>query len=239
MIKLEQSTTYEPLSRAEKHDFIILLRKEGFTDEEIHSILSAMIDALHKDKLTEDIFIDNSRNPRSDEYDEYLTKHINGVLKSWNEQLRPYLESKLTDSDAFLPDYNENDLNDIESQIKEHDKSKYDSDEYDAYLNWFYPTDDFPKDPEEFNRAWLHHQHHNPHHWQHWCLIRDEDSNDIVKLEMPFNYICEMLCDWSSFKYMYEGSTARKWFYDNEDNILLNSNTKELVVKILDECDGL
>ena len=119
------------------------------------------------------------------------------------------------------------------SQINKHDESKYSPEEYDAYAEYFYGEDnDNEETLEEFNRAWLHHQHNNPHHWQHW-LLREDDGN-IIALEMPFEYACEMIADWWAFSWkknnLYE---IFDWYEKNSEKQVLNANTKELIEKIL------
>ena len=122
----------------------------------------------------------------SEKYDEYLNNHINAV----NECYRLLTRKELRD-------YNSN--------IITHDKSKYYNDEYDAYDEYFYPSDgskvgEDPKRKEAFQYAWLHHQNTNPHHWQYWVLIQDDGTTK--PMNIPEKYIKEMIADWSSFAYL-------------------------------------
>lgn len=51
---------------------------------------------------------------------------------------------------------------------------------------------------------------------------------------MPFEYICEMLCDWSSFQFIFDPkSTANKWYKDNKNNMILFDNTRKEVERLL------
>lgn len=165
-------------------------------------------------------------NPRSNEYDDYLNTHISGVIRAWDEILEPGLLYDLNDHDMTVED-----LSSIRSIISEHDTSKYESDEYDAYCNYFYPSDGFEKDEHEFNRAWLLHQKRNPHHWQYWILIRD--NGDLEPMDMPIEYICEMLCDWHSFTLRDSKSTAYKWWNDNKDKMVLSKNTIDCIESMI------
>lgn len=79
--------------------------------------------------------------------------------------------------------------------------------------------------------AWLHHQNTNPHHWQYYVLIRDNSKTTL--LDMPFEYICEMLCDWHSFSKKDPTSTATNWYSKNKDRIMLSDNTRQVVEKLL------
>jgi len=73
-----------------------------------------------------------------------------------------------------------------------HDLSKYLPSEYKYYMRYYSLWDETVK--AEFDIAWNKHQNRNKHHWQYWILI--EDNWSIKPLEMPKEYIKEMLCDW-------------------------------------------
>ena len=159
-----------------------------------------------------------------DKYIDYIKRHQAGVLKSWKNILYPAL---LTESD-----YDVELLTDIEILINCHDESKFKSDEFDAYCDYFYPSEENAKDEEAFNKAWFLHQRRNPHHWQYWCLI--EDSGKIIPLDMPVKYICEMLCDWSSFQFVVDkNSTANNWYQKNKNKMVLSDSTRQTVEELL------
>lgn len=162
-------------------------------------------------------------NYRKQEYDQYLSEHINNVKRSWEEILYPQL---LTDSDLTVSDFTK-----ISRTIDEHDISKYDNEEYTAYCNYFYPTEDCSKDEDEFNKAWLHHQKSNPHHWQYHVVIKD--SGKLVPIDMSLEYIMEMLCDWHSFSAKDPKSTAYDWYSKNKSKMILSKNTKEIIEKYI------
>jgi hypothetical protein len=121
----------------------------------------------------------------------------------------------------------------LTTQINWHDVSKYLKDEYDAYDNYFYGKKT-EKVKTEFNYAWLHHIHNNPHHWQHWVLVNDEDGTHA--LEMPREYVIEMICDWWAFSHksgnLYE---IFDWYKSHKENMILHEKTKKLVEEILDK----
>lgn len=159
-----------------------------------------------------------------DKYIDYIKRHRAGVLKSWKNILYPAL---LTESD-----YDVELLTDIEILINCHDESKLKSDEFDAYCDYFYPSEENAKDEEAFNKAWFLHQRRNPHHWQYWCLIKD--SGKIIPLDMPVKYICEMLCDWSSFQFVVDkNSTANNWYQKNKNKMVLSDSTRQTVEELL------
>ena len=102
-------------------------------------------------------YIRASSNLRQSEYNEYLMKHINGVKTAWREILYPAI---LTESEEDVDQ-----ITKIADLVSNHDKSKYQKDEYDAYLNYFYPDRNNKKDSNAFDAAWLLHQKRNPHHY--------------------------------------------------------------------------
>ena len=159
---------------------------------------------------------------RREEYEAYLKQHIDGVKKAYEK----FKDVLLTESDLTVED-----LTNLENQISLHDASKYEDEEFYPYLYHFYPSQAGADDEMEYDKAWNHHQKSNPHHWQYWILQKDSGEQKI--LDMPENYIIEMLCDWSSFQYKNPESTANKWYNDNKDKMLLSENTKMIIEKYL------
>ena len=160
-------------------------------------------------------------NSREGEYFEYLNNHVSGVQDTWRLILSPVVAELYPDS-----------YGDAERSIAQHDASKYDEEEFDAYCNYFYPTDDCPKDEVEFDYAWLHHQKVNPHHWQYWVLIRDE--GEIVPMDMPVSEIVNALCDWHSFSRRDPSSTAYTWYMKNRSKMILSDNTKKIIDELIE-----
>ncbi len=121
----------------------------------------------------------------------------------------------------------------------EHDASKSKPDEYEAYDAYFYGGNRSYAVVQAFQRAWLLHIHRNPHHWQHWVLINDDPGEGEVLLEMPYNYIIEMICDWWAFSWA-EGDLSEifSWYDEHKDYIKLNPKTRETVEDILWELRG-
>lgn len=168
----------------------------------------------------------------SKEYDLYLVEHKRNVCNgfSWIRINLPEIIS-----DEITETYNHMGV-DLEQQIIfSHDASKTDKDEYDAYDAYFYGGNRSYEVVQQFNFAWLMHIHKNPHHWQHWVLITDnpEDGGEVI-LEMPYNYIIEMICDWWSFSWktgnLYE---IFNWYNEHKDWIKLHDSTRKIVEKIL------
>ncbi len=134
-----------------------------------------------------------------------------------------------------------------------HDVSKFRRDEFMPYARSFYGPQ-YPKlhdisgdarnraldsghykekVREDFDVAWLLHQHRGPHHWQHWVLR--EDSGKVKFLEMPERYRIEMICDWKGAgRAMGKGNDVRDWYLKNAANIQLHPVTQMWVEQQLD-----
>lgn len=163
----------------------------------------------------------------SKQYDDYLKQHIANVSKGYN-WLRTNLSHLLI---GGIPD--------IDRQISEHDRSKYIPDEYDAYDVYFYGKEKTPEVEKNFQLAWLQHIHRNPHHWQYWVLIHDDPDEGETIMEMPYNYIIEMICDWWAFSWN-KGDLSEifSWYEEHAAYIKLAPGTRAIVEDILWELRG-
>ena len=159
----------------------------------------------------------------STQYDNYLGQHRANVAQGYY-WIRDNLPELLKDGPY-----------DLEHQICfAHDESKEDIEEYNAYDAYFYGGNRSYAVVQAFNKAWLHHIHHNPHHWQYWILIHDEPKEDMTILEMPYNYILEMICDWWAFSWK-SGKLDEifKWYDEHKDYIKFHDKTRKIVEDIL------
>lgn len=163
----------------------------------------------------------------SKEYDLYLQEHKENVVKGlkWFKTNFPKVLAPIEN------------LGDLEWQIElSHDHSKYSPGEYDAYDAYFYGKNRSYDVVRRFNYAWLRHIHNNPHHWQYWVLINDDPNEGEVVMDMPYNYIIEMICDWWSFSWKNENLTEIfKWYEDHKDYIKLSPKTRRIVEDILSD----
>lgn len=152
-------------------------------------------------------------------YDDYLREHIANVGKAWvwmrdNLAVSPVLEAE------------------VENLVRMHDISKTKRDEYRAYDDYFYVGNRSARVVRDFNKAWLKHIHRNPHHWQHWVLIHDDEPMEA--LEMPLEYVYEMIADWWSFSF--KSGNLREifsWYEKHGPGMILHPKTKNLVEDIL------
>jgi hypothetical protein len=116
-------------------------------------------------------------------------------------------------------------------RIITHDLSKYLPSEWYAYLEYFY-GEKTEKAKEDFDKAWLLHQRRNKHHWQYWLLNKDDGS--VVPLEMPQEYVKEMVADWVGAGRAITGKTeVFAWYSKNKHNIVLHDKTREAVEDLL------
>ena len=159
------------------------------------------------------------------QYDEYIEEHKSNVWEAfdWLHTNIP----ELTDEDTW---------HEAERLCAwMHDDSKYDKAEYDAYDAYFYGGNKSYEVTQEFNKAWLHHIHENKHHWQHWVLINDDPNNGEIILDMPNEYIIEMICDWWSFSFK-KGDLHEifKWYDEHKDYMKLSDRTRSKVAHALE-----
>ena len=180
----------------------------------------------------------------SRQYDSYLAEHRSNVYRGYLWILANIGEKELDD---ILPEIK---YPEMMIQMKCHDASKDTLDEYDAYDRYFYGTGFGPagKAPEvkrDFHEAFLKHIHRNPHHWQYWVLIHDDDESGgvdgVEPLDMPDDYILEMICDWWSFswKKLNEGEEDGlkeifNWYEKGKDSIRMSNKTRQKTEKLLD-----
>lgn len=158
------------------------------------------------------------------QYDNYLEQHRENVAKGFR-----WLEENIPGVIVNKPNAEWN-------VVYNHDASKNEPDEYEAYDAYFYGNNKSYAVMQAFNEAWLKHIHRNPHHWQHWVLINDDPKNGEIILEMPYEYIIEMICDWWAFSWnkgnLYE---IFNWYNEHKDYMKLAPLTRKTVEKILDE----
>lgn len=161
----------------------------------------------------------------SAKYDEYLIEHKKNVAKAY--------EWIAKNCPEIFPDDQFKSI--VEWQcVNAHDESKYDREEYAAYDAYFYGNNRSYEVCDEFDKAWLRHIHKNPHHWQYWVLLNDEKELGHKYLEIPLNYIIEMICDWWSFSWktgnLYE---IFDWYIKHRDNMQISYISQTKIEEIL------
>ncbi|MFA5572156.1 MAG: DUF5662 family protein [Candidatus Bathyarchaeia archaeon] len=102
------------------------------------------------------------------------------------------------------------------------------------------------KKPQQFMRAWLHHQNSNDHHWEYWiprtghnrCEVPYPDN---MAMEMSEGAIMEMVADWLGAARAYTGKWPMpgekwEWWDANWDKVRarLHVKTKDRIVDIME-----
>lgn len=162
----------------------------------------------------------------SKKYDEYIDEHKENVYKAyqWLERNLPeiFISEEFKVECRYLCEH-------------AHDQSKYEEEEYIAYDLYFYGGNKSYEVVQNFNKAWLHHIHNNPHHWQYWVLINDNPNEGEIIIDMPDEYIIEMICDWMSFSFKKGDINELFSFYESRSKYMkLSDNTRKKVEDILD-----
>lgn len=106
-----------------------------------------------------------------------------------------------------------------------HDLSKFLPSEYKAYAEKFFSGDYAYKYFEvenNFEKAWLFHQHRNKHHWDYWVNSKN------IPIEMPLKYVKQMVADWNGMSRKFGGST-KEYFEKNKDKMILHEKTIERI----------
>lgn len=88
-----------------------------------------------------------------------------------------------------------------------HDLSKYGKTEFKVSARHFTGTRspvDTEKDIYGYSFAWQHHKGHNPHHWEYW--IDNVGTYENTPIEIPMEYVIEMICDWVGAGIVYSGN---------------------------------
>ena len=179
------------------------------------------------------------------EYNQYIIEHKAAVVKGWVWMKENLLEKLKDYVQQTYPNTGEEDIGsyfpllpmaDVDYLIQHHDESKYNPDEYYPYDAYFYGGNKSHAVVENFHKAFLLHMHRNPHHWQFWVLTSDNAGEPERLIEMPLNYIFEMICDWWSFSWRKDDLTEIfKWWDEHKDHIHLHKRSRATVEKILGE----
>ena len=167
---------------------------------------------------------------KEEEYLDYINTHKANVKKAWDiikEFDNPYIQ---------------NNLYDLDRNIKDHDNSKYDDEEFEYYRKKYFPIND-----DEANEVmdkiqdifWLHYSK-NPHHWEYWLdenkeLDYTKHNEDNIDNTIMMAYI-EMFCDWASFGLKQDNPReVRSWYINEKPKMTLFPAEQEVLEDILEE----
>lgn len=94
-----------------------------------------------------------------------------------------------------------------------HDLSKFLPSEFFLYARTFYTQEGTSTfvDSIEFDKAWLLHQRRNKHHHNYWTYV--DDSGVIHSVDIPDEYLLEMIADWLAMERSVPGSSSAASYY--------------------------
>ena len=122
---------------------------------------------------------------------------------------------------------------DLYDRIKNHDNSKYEIEEFDAYRKNYYPVNKEEKElnKEDFEKAWKHHYESNRHHWQ--CRQFDNCKDNKLSKEQILDCL-ENVCDWMAVGYD-KGNRPYQFYETIKDKIKLPKAEQDFMKKVIYE----
>lgn len=130
-----------------------------------------------------------------------------------------------------------------------HDLSKFSVKEFYAYAQYFFPDPEMKicvftsnimaeeehkqkmKVKNDFDYAWLHHQHKNKHHWNYWVI----DQYNCKALQIPEKYVKEMVCDWKAMSKVLKDNTALEYYNQSKEFLIIHDETKKYIEYLLED----
>ena len=122
---------------------------------------------------------------------------------------------------------------DLYDRIKNHDNSKYEIEEFDAYRKNYYPVNKEEKElnKEDFEKAWKHHYESNRHHWQ--CRQFDNCKDNKLSKEQILDCL-ENIWDWMAVGYD-KGNRPYQFYETIKDKIKLPKAEQDFMKKVIYE----
>ena len=173
---------------------------------------------------------------KEEEYRNYIITHIENVKKAYDRIVKPLIEDEFTGKQ----------IKDLEHNLEIHDADKSIPFMFDAYRRDHYPINDKEKEDaeEDYDIAWGYHKHNNPHHWEYWLNNNGDYALDPDLDAMKVAY-AEMFCDWLSFGFRKEDTSAtgestefETWYNEAKENIKIHPELQEWyddkITKIID-----
>ena len=160
--------------------------------------------------------------------------------KKEKEYLNYIYNHKLNIEDAFMEMVMCPDLDwigwdfyhtDLYERILEHDNSKYDKEEFNAYRKNYYPVDKEEKElnQDDFELAWKHHWESNRHHWQ--CRQYDICPDDKLTKSQILDCL-ENICDWLAIGYV-KGDRPYQFYNQIKEEINIPKAEKDFMEKVI------
>ena len=115
-----------------------------------------------------------------------------------------------------------------------HDNSKFGIEEFVSSARYFQghrSPIDAEKEDIGYSKAWQSHKGRNKHHWQYWV---DWERGQLYAIEMPIEYVVEMVCDWVGAGKAYNKekwtiNEVRNWYEKEKDVMILHEKTRKFI----------
>lgn len=184
-----------------------------------------LLESINSNLLKESVY-----DEKVEEYMDYIFTHKFNVEKAWDIV-------KTIDNP-----YIQNNLEVLDKNIKEHDNSKYEDEEFEQYRKKYYPIDDDEANEviDTIENTFKLHYSKNPHHWEYWLddnkdLDYTKHCDDNIDNNVMIAYI-EMLCDWASFGLKKdEPRELRTWYISEKPKMTLFKAEQEQLEDIMEE----
>ena len=159
------------------------------------------------------------------EYQKYIYNHKMNMLKAFNE----FLDGDSPLFKEFI--INEDNLRKLWGRVLDHDISKYDEEEFDAYRKNFFPIDEIERTNNlpAFEKAWKHHYTVNDHHWE----SRQNYPENLLDIDTKMACV-ENVLDWLAMGYQY-GNRPYEYYEKNKDKINLPKIQKDYIERLIYE----
>lgn len=214
------------------------LRNMGLIDklrERFYDLESQEL-TLEKKKVEEHYvpseYSDEDIKAKEQEYREYIATHIANVHNAYNRIVMQFVEDKYKSA--------------LETNLNNHDKDKSQPFIFDAYRRNHLPVEDKEKEDadEDYEIAWFYHKKNNPHHWEYWLDSNDEPAENVNEDDIKLAYY-EMLCDWLSFGFRKDKTSAtgesnefEVWYDESKKNMIIHPQYKEWLDSIISQIIG-
>lgn len=177
-------------------------------------------------------FSEKDIKEKEQEYREYIATHIANVHNAYNRIVMQFVEDKYKSA--------------LETNLGNHDKDKSQPFIFDAYRRNHLPVEDKEKDDADgdYEIAWFYHKKNNPHHWEYWLDSNNEPAENVNEDDIKLAYY-EMLCDWLSFGFRKDKTSAtgesnefEVWYSESKKNMVIHPQYKEWLDSIISQIIG-
>lgn len=161
------------------------------------------------------------KHQKRKEYRKYIYKHKQNILRAFYEMTQcKDLEWIIKDPEI---------LKSLWIRALEHDDSKYDVEEFEAYRKHYFPINqkEFLNNEDEYMEAWEHHKKNNDHHWQARVNWKDEDFDINTELAC-----LENVMDWLAVGYKFH-NRPYEYYEKHKGEIKLPKKQIEFIEKCI------